>query len=386
MTQPGAKIAFKTFCSYLLVSTNSCFTLIDSNRTRDQFLKPDNIGFECEFHIKRMRTVSEVERTISFDAVLKSRWTDRSLPASLGIDVIAWKIDEYIQLQPSVMDQIWFPKIYFHPLESVEESKENSKLSMDKNGRVNSDMVGRYTFSCPMDLTFFPYDQHSCVVLMETTSGLPIKPKNPFSMARHQSTANFIFHGLDGDIDYDLHEGSIIPGNNHWKHWIRIRMRRKHEVFFTTLFLPNFTLTVLSFVAALTETIFAALSSEMAASRKWKRQSKKLPPASAKDQEVSSASENKNYEKVNTDDAEETQPAPSNSEPEILTEKELPIEQVERQNVVTSRSRVDNMSKMIFPIIFVAWNSAFLTIAGNKAMEASNQGKISFEEMTTILM
>ena len=98
------------------------------------------------------------------------------------------------------------------------------------------------------------------------------------------------------------------------------------------------------------------------------------------------AFQNKNYEKVNTDDAEETQPAPSNSEPEILTEKELPIEQVERQNVVTSRSRVDNMSKMIFPIIFVAWNSAFLTIAGNKAMEASNQGKISFEEMTTILM
>ena len=44
-------------------------------------------------------------------------------------------------------------------------------------------------------------------------------------------------------------------------------------------------------VAALIETIFAALLSEMAASRKWKRQNKKLPPASAKDQEVSSASE-----------------------------------------------------------------------------------------------
>ena len=101
---------------------------------------------------------------IFHEICVQRSWTDGTLPVHLGIDMRAWKFDQYIELQPSVMDQIWYPKIYFHPLESVEESRENSKVFMSSIGHIKTDVVGRYTFSCPMDLTFFPFDQQACLV------------------------------------------------------------------------------------------------------------------------------------------------------------------------------------------------------------------------------
>ena len=59
--------------------------------------------------------------------------------------------------------------------------------------------------------------------------------------------------------------------------------------------------------------------------------------------------------------------------------------QGEIENMVTSRNGLDSISKLFFPAIFVAWNSVFVKISYNSAIEEFKIEPLTEEEMMTIV-
>ncbi|XP_075244959.1 glycine receptor subunit alpha-2-like [Convolutriloba macropyga] len=385
----------------------------NGSETNLKYVKAENIGLVCKFDIVRMRTVSEVENTFTFDAILTRSWRDPRLRSFFGIGDIVYEKARYIEMKPEVLDRIWSPEIHFSPLVSVEESMEGSKVYLHENNEIETFMSGRYTFSCKMDLMFFPFDEQFCAISI-IASMLDIKIQNPFSMIPNQTTANFIFEDLNFDTDYNLFISAVDDGYLvDWQHTVRIRMRRKREVFITTLFLPNLTLTILSWAvfwigadklperisicialilaqlilivgaaedfpntsdfklvdlylivnffinsAALLETIVASIASR--APIKFKSRCKKDKNGNS-DDEASVRS---------VQSAEVT--SAIQSQILDLLEKQF----TKNKNGEEKKNVIDDISKFLFPIIFVAWNTVFIKIAYDRSMKASTVGPL----------
>ncbi|XP_075246039.1 glycine receptor subunit alpha-2-like [Convolutriloba macropyga] len=295
------------------------------------------------------------------------------------------------------------PEVHYAPLISAVDSEE-SKILLYKSGRIATELYGRYTFSCEMDLTYFPFDHQFCVI-MTSAGNLDIQYKNPFRMAPNQSTANFVVQDLDFIVDYNSRFlQTNVDFATEWKHWIRIRMSRKHEVFLTTLLLPNLTLTVLSWavfwigadklpervsicialilaqlilivgeeqefpntsdfklvdlylfvnffinVASLLETILASFCSK-ASSRKRCRSCLRSEKTGKRD-------------RIDL-------PTIQVTGPEESTTTKTTIGQPSLVNCV------DLISKILFPLLFIAWNIVFFRLAEKSAEIARNVGRV----------
>ena len=82
----------------------------------------------------------------------------------LSISKDSWNWAREIELKADTLDDIWHPDINFDPLVSVVESEASSKMFLGRRGEVRMSKFGRYTFSCDMDLLYFPFDRHKCFV------------------------------------------------------------------------------------------------------------------------------------------------------------------------------------------------------------------------------
>ncbi|XP_075246139.1 glycine receptor subunit alpha-2-like [Convolutriloba macropyga] len=398
-------VAFLMFPSFSYSNSNG-------SETNLKYVKAENIDLLCRFEIVRMRTVSEAENTFTFDAILTRSWTDPRLRSFLGIGDDAFRKMTYIEMEPEVLDKIWSPEIHFSHLVSMEKSLESSKVYLYFTNEIETYMFGRYTFSCEMDLMFFPFDEQFCLMSI-IASNMDIKILNPFSMRPNQTTGDFIFRDLDFILDYSviisaIDEGYLVD----WRHTVRIRMRRKREVFITTLFLPNLTLTILSWCvfwigadklpervsicialilaqlilivgaeqefpntsdfklvdlylivnffinsAALLETLLASIVPR--AIKKFKSACLKRKGGAIDDQGSLKSVQNT-----------ESQSDPVAIQSQIL---DLLDKQFRRNESIEEKSNViDDASKFLFPIIFVAWNAVFVKIAYERAVQAYN--------------
>ena len=70
-----------------------------------------------------------------------------------------------VESDSNLLEDIWHPNIKFDPLVSVEEPEAGSKVSVSKDGSVEMSRSGQYTFSCDLNLMYFPFDRHKCVVI-----------------------------------------------------------------------------------------------------------------------------------------------------------------------------------------------------------------------------
>ncbi|XP_064607950.1 glycine receptor subunit alpha-2-like [Liolophura sinensis] len=118
---------------------------------------------ECQLFIYSFDSFSETTMDFSVNMFLRQQWTDYRLHFH---DLIPTSI---IQLDSRFLDNIWVPDLYFvngknGKLHDI--TMPNRLIHVYKNATVLYNIRVSMTFSCPMDLTYYPLDIQICFIEM----------------------------------------------------------------------------------------------------------------------------------------------------------------------------------------------------------------------------
>ncbi|XP_075258371.1 glycine receptor subunit alpha-2-like [Convolutriloba macropyga] len=152
-------------------------------------------------------------------------------------------------------DKIWKPDFYFSrttAIEPTDDYNDNVCVRLESNGRVFWSQRFLITTSCPMRMTYFPFDRHVCSIAIGSYKyhdGLVnlTLAENLSGMYPGQETSNFIFKDLDAKNDV-MRISAPYMDDVFSEQNMFLYMTRKYGLFFTQLFLPSLSLTVLRWV------------------------------------------------------------------------------------------------------------------------------------------
>ena len=85
-------------------------------------------------------------------------------------------------------DKIWKPDFYFSrttAIEPTDDYNDNVCVRLESNGRVFWSQRFLITTSCPMRMTYFPFDRHVCSVRSFK------RTKSPTQLTNRQTSMNF---------------------------------------------------------------------------------------------------------------------------------------------------------------------------------------------------
>ncbi|XP_075244963.1 glycine receptor subunit alpha-2-like [Convolutriloba macropyga] len=244
----------------------SCFTVILAGfgviaeiqvlNGNQRFIPPDYgepIQLLFGLKVDTMRIISEAEGTITFDATERAQWTDKRLADTFGLKPDSG-YNTY-EFGTQVLGSIWTPTIHYDTLISNEFTPDGGEVKLSIPGNnIEYHRSGTFTFSCQINLKYFPFDEHTCKVrvyvrnLVVDNWGLLGKKKDFFGMKPNQQTADFTFDDFNYTTDYDV----SFQGNEYTttisEHTMQFHLQRKYMGILVTVILPNITLTVLSWV------------------------------------------------------------------------------------------------------------------------------------------
>lgn len=136
-------------------------------------------------------SVDEVEQTIHLSHIVDIRWVDPNLiwnPALYG------NISE-IEMETSA---VWNPKLALPKSITDGIVTLPEHVTLTSNGHLVSSFSGYANSLCQLDLTYFPFDQHTCTIVFMGDNSFRLLPDNT---RRHVDVAMFFKHGGEWHLD-----------------------------------------------------------------------------------------------------------------------------------------------------------------------------------------
>ncbi|XP_063729135.1 gamma-aminobutyric acid receptor subunit rho-1-like isoform X2 [Symsagittifera roscoffensis] len=253
-------------CVAKSVSGGTCEKLVDNTANStcyDKDLRPlfgaaaDFIGFGI--HVYQIGPISESSMSMSSDLYVRAFWNDHRLTAMAKRLSSNESADATVIVKGHYAAAIWRPNIYF--VDAVEEDTPSevsqSKITLLKtNGDVLSSTRILIKTRCPLQLGMFPLDTQECPICFSSYMYNDAEQQvywlddNVEMDDTLSSTATFF---IDPQLKHDTKVNSWSEGANTTVRYttlcMRVRFKRKWEIYVVTMFLPSISLVVLSWVS-----------------------------------------------------------------------------------------------------------------------------------------
>ena len=178
---------------------NKLFNNYDVNR-RPVLNVNDNVDLQYGIEVKSLEFFDQKAENIKFNIWMTLLWTDQYLSWNKS----NYNLD-YITIQSS---DIWIPdlELYNAAAKPIIYDKYGS-LQLYNNGHILWVRPTQYSFSCPLQLANFPFDNQNCTMLFGSwkysANFLDIKPFNYFK-------DDNIFQNISIDKDFSNNEWNIV--------------------------------------------------------------------------------------------------------------------------------------------------------------------------------
>ncbi|XP_070181274.1 5-hydroxytryptamine receptor 3A-like [Littorina saxatilis] len=166
-------------------------------------------------------------------------WIDPVLATTDDLDELF--SDGNVSLLPESVtipsDLLWLPPLVV--VESISVSailREVNEVEVKKNGQIFIELPYVVTFSCPFDMSGYPFDEHDCsVTLVDTSETVNVRPSGtPWDITLSQT------FGVEGEWDLvDVVENVLVFENTgHIYAQCVLRLRRKATFYVVLMIVP----------------------------------------------------------------------------------------------------------------------------------------------------
>ena len=96
----------------------------------------------------------------------QAKWTDKRLSDFFS----PGDPDSYYSyvVGPEILSDIWTPSIQYETIISNQFTLDGGEVSVElPKGQIEYRRSGTFTFSCKIDLHYFPFDEHTCEVSVD---------------------------------------------------------------------------------------------------------------------------------------------------------------------------------------------------------------------------
>ena len=132
-------------------------------------------------HVDEVLEINDQESSLSISGYFNVGWADQRL----GTDKMTSGASQLMDIE--LLGEIWKPDIYIYNLLAFEEEtlqstitrveKKDKQLYMDKMRNIFLQQKVKLKINCPMDLSMFPFDRHTCKLRVGSYSNNDSKMK-----------------------------------------------------------------------------------------------------------------------------------------------------------------------------------------------------------------
>ena len=126
---------------------------------------PERVSVQVQFLY--LNGVNELEEAVDIMVFARYQWWDPRLQFN-GSSTGGCFPDYPVSFPDSVQGELWQPQAFVRNLVGRDDKVELGAVWLSPDGRVRVSSRQRWRLSCPLDMRWLPFDQHTCFILVGT--------------------------------------------------------------------------------------------------------------------------------------------------------------------------------------------------------------------------